>query len=345
MKQLEWVNCAKFIAIIAVLVDHTNCVLYGNPKIAMASYFSVALFIYISGYLNYSFHERHNYNYSKAIVYSCKKIAYAYLLAVFVYTIVINHYFDVLKYIKDVLLFNKTGPFYYVMLYIQLMMISPVLYKILKSIGNRIVLDGLAIIFIAILAYLSTNYTNICGIYGGGGKLFGGTFLFIFYIGMIFNKYKIFENDKKSYYIILFVISTMINIIMLGIIFKGYSNAIDSILPMVDVDVPRITYGIYSLAIFVWCYSFFSMCSWFEITKFVVKYIGWIGKHTLYIFLYHRLWINYYAYKKYFGIYIYTLDNRLIKRVIYFGIMIFIPIIFENIVLFVVNIYNKRKNS
>ena len=36
-KEIKWINCAKAIAIIAVLVDHTNGILYSNPNIATAS--------------------------------------------------------------------------------------------------------------------------------------------------------------------------------------------------------------------------------------------------------------------------------------------------------------------
>ena len=40
----EWINGAKFIAILAVMVDHTNGVLYTNSQISWASYFSVTVF-------------------------------------------------------------------------------------------------------------------------------------------------------------------------------------------------------------------------------------------------------------------------------------------------------------
>lgn len=54
MKQeIKWINCAKAIAIFAVLIDHTNGILYTNANIAMASYYSVSLFILISGMLSY----------------------------------------------------------------------------------------------------------------------------------------------------------------------------------------------------------------------------------------------------------------------------------------------------
>lgn len=52
-KQILWLNCSKTVAVLAVLVDHTNGVLYTNQDIAYASYFSVSLFIIISGLTSY----------------------------------------------------------------------------------------------------------------------------------------------------------------------------------------------------------------------------------------------------------------------------------------------------
>lgn len=51
--QIAWLNGAKFVAILAVMVDHTNGVLYSNWSIAYASYFSVSLFIILAGMTSY----------------------------------------------------------------------------------------------------------------------------------------------------------------------------------------------------------------------------------------------------------------------------------------------------
>ena len=58
--QVKWLNCAKCMAILAVIVDHTNGILYTNPHIALASYFSVSLFILIAGMTSYMSDLRHN---------------------------------------------------------------------------------------------------------------------------------------------------------------------------------------------------------------------------------------------------------------------------------------------
>lgn len=45
----SWIDVLKFIAIAAVFVDHTSGFLYTSPYIAYASYFSVTVFIFLSG--------------------------------------------------------------------------------------------------------------------------------------------------------------------------------------------------------------------------------------------------------------------------------------------------------
>lgn len=47
--RFAWVDCCKAMAIIAVLVDHTNGILYTNQYVGRASYYSVGLFVLFSG--------------------------------------------------------------------------------------------------------------------------------------------------------------------------------------------------------------------------------------------------------------------------------------------------------
>lgn len=48
-ERINWIDCAKLIAMIAVLVDHSNNLLYSDVRIAYASYFSVSFFVILSG--------------------------------------------------------------------------------------------------------------------------------------------------------------------------------------------------------------------------------------------------------------------------------------------------------
>ena len=48
-QRIKWIDCAKTVAIIGVLIDHNNGLLYTNQVIAKGSYFGVSLFILLAG--------------------------------------------------------------------------------------------------------------------------------------------------------------------------------------------------------------------------------------------------------------------------------------------------------
>ncbi len=48
-QRIKWIDCAKTVAIIGVLIDHNNRLLYTNQTIAKASYFAVCLFVILAG--------------------------------------------------------------------------------------------------------------------------------------------------------------------------------------------------------------------------------------------------------------------------------------------------------
>ena len=133
-REIEWINFAKFIAIVAVLFNHSYGVLYFNERICTLSYFSVSLFILISGILSYKSIIKHQLSWFKTFWRSIKKIIIAYLVSTLIYYVWINKFFDLSQYTQLILNFNISGPFYYVALYIQLMLISKPLFNIIDKI-------------------------------------------------------------------------------------------------------------------------------------------------------------------------------------------------------------------
>lgn len=168
---IPWINCAKFMAICGVLVDHTTRILYTNPRLHFASFFAVSLFILISGLLSYRSISHHNYSYTKTVVHSLKKIVLAYLVATFIYQVWAYKSFDLQRYIYGLILFNTSGPFYYVLLYIHLILISKILYNFLALETKVSLIKDVTIGYcVIIIAYITTNHSNILNIYGGGGS-------------------------------------------------------------------------------------------------------------------------------------------------------------------------------
>lgn len=94
--------------------------------------------------------------------------------------------------------FSASGPFYFVLFYVQLVFISTILYSLFKkSLLPNIIL----IIFLYYISKFSNNNTIIEGIYGRGGYILEGSYLFTFGLGMFSHKIK---TILTSFSIILF---------------------------------------------------------------------------------------------------------------------------------------------
>lgn len=260
----------------------------------------------------------------------CKKILSAYLLATFIYQIAEFRYFDFGVYIQYLTKFNISGPFYYVLLYVQLMLLKKVLLNVLNKIPCRfsavfeILLGGI----ILYICYLTTNYTNILDVYGGGGRLFGGTYLFIFYLGMIFKKHGVFDKvslQKSLVFSITFIVAYYIWWRFMCI----NCFELDASLPFGNGGNPP-SISILILAVIVLCLAFgiFTLSERNKYTAFISDIVAWIGKHTLYIFLYHMFW-------RIFVLEQYTFENINLKRIVYLSVMIFGPIFIEYIIIFI----------
>ncbi len=107
----------------------------------------------------------------------------AYCIATFIYGICFDGSFDLLIYVNRLVRFNASGPFYFVLLYIELMLIFWPLYKLFSMCDdtvNGFIKEAVIWCIVVLAAVITTNYTNILDVYGGGGKLFGGTYLILF---------------------------------------------------------------------------------------------------------------------------------------------------------------------
>lgn len=320
-KEIKWINCAKFLAILAVITDHTKGILYTNQNIALASYFSVSLFIIISGMMSFSSNERHDRNWLQTFICSGKNIVAAYLAANLIYLIWIDRYFDLKTYLQYVIGFNLSPPFYYVLLYLQLMLINRPIYDIIKRIPEKLywiweIGMGIVILFIS---SLTTNYTNILNVYGGGGKIFGGTYLFLFYLGMLISKHAVFKNMtlKKSA-----ILSAAGFLLWFGWWRFACCNqfALDAKLPFGGgFNPPSITLSVMAVIMLVLSCGVFSLLEYSKYLRWITCCTSWLGKHTLYIFLYHRFFLDYIMkeIRKYF-----TTENMWLIRIMYLGVMI-----------------------
>lgn len=290
-QQITWINGAKFIAILAVMTDHTYEVLYTNPDIAYASYFSVSLFIILSGMTSYLADTRHITNWG-GVIRSCKNIVTAYCIAVVIYMIVETHGFDFLSYLSYLIHFNISGPHYFVLLYIQLMIANSFLFNLLQKCPRSIkgyIYEAFIMLGIVILSIWTTNYTNIFGVLAGGGKLFGGTYLILFYLGMLFMRHGWLENIT--------LVKSSIALILPGILWFAVWRytclnglKLDSHMPFGNgFNPPGITFMTFGLCMLFMSFGMFTLLEHIKYLKKITLFICGLGRHSLYIFLYHRL--------------------------------------------------------
>lgn len=296
-ERIYWVDTAKVIAILAVLADHTYVMadpaiglFYSNSSVVMGSYFSVSLFILVMGITAYwSF--RRNKNLPRKIT----KILIPYLAASFFYCVYRDKAFLFENYIQNVIHFDACMPFYYVIVYLQLIIISPVLYAFFQSVrGKRFhfILETGMFLVVLFIASLSVKFTDIMGIYGGGGKLFGGTYLVLFYIGMWFAQYEKNIHLKTWQYCIGASAALSLSILWWRFMLNDRYN-IDSYLPFgPGYNPPSITLSAHALLILAFCYFLDGALKPLKNNNLILqgyKKISLLGKHTLYIFLYHVL--------------------------------------------------------
>ncbi len=129
----RWIDIAKAIAIIGVLTDHLKGTIYPNDSIQRISFFSVTLFILLMGITTYISFATSSLPIYKKVLNRIVGIVLPYIVACFVFCIAIDRGFYWNSFWTHLINFNASGPHYYVLLYIQLIILAPLLFYFLKS--------------------------------------------------------------------------------------------------------------------------------------------------------------------------------------------------------------------
>lgn len=336
-ERVLWVDVARFAAILAVLVDHTNSRLFSNPRAVFFSYYSVSLFVILMGITSYWSCNRQKTNYLSIIKRNSCRIVRPYIIATLLYGLVLEGQFDCRSFISHLVHFDACGPFYYVLLYLQLLILTPLFYRLLNVTTNRLqsaIIEPFVMAVTIVISVWTTNHTDIMGIYGGGGRLFGGTYLVLLLIGMIIGKYcnnKEKVDNRLKYGMLL--VSVILTIAWAGFISLDQFK-LDSFFSLNDaLNPPSVSLSVYALLL---------TCTFYLSDKIMtgklITTLAFIGRHTMYIFLYHVFFIK--LLDTYFSaLYLSTW----IKGLIYlFGIIagsIIVEIILEKLHIIICKIY------
>jgi hypothetical protein len=268
----QWIDCGKFFAISAVVVDHVNGFLYTNQLIALSSYFSVTLFVLLSGVTSFYSNRNHmQENQSRITRRRVRSIFVPYAVATAVYQLLGEGVIDLKTYLIHVLNFDYIGPFYFVAFYIQLVVLSPLLYYFVTLFDKRrysALYHGAFILILLVVSAFSIRHTNMFNIHGGGRYLFGGTYLVLYYLGMLFadKQTKRRATSKIKTYLLLILSGGGLIAWFVFMSFKAF--AIDLYLPFGNgFNPPSITLGVYGIL-------------WFGFIFYVFKVFDYVGNRV-----------------------------------------------------------------
>lgn len=333
-ERVYWIDIAKAFAILGVLIDHTRNVLYTDVRIAFLSYFSVGLFVFLMGITNYWSLLRVKGALGKSTARRCWKLFGPYMTATFVYSVFIDRALIFDNYVVRIIHFSASGPLYFVLLYIQLIAISPILFVLMKSLDGpgKHIYEILLLLCVTGIAFLTTNYTQIMDVYGGGGVLFGGTYLILFYCGMWLGKYHSTIIERMSGKVVswlVFILGICATVCWWLFISRDQLG-IDQRVPFGNgFNPPSVSFMVYALLLALVLFSTeLTLRGSNPSVARVKKALGFLGRHTLYIFMYHRLFLDF-VMEPFMAASGIDPANRLVKIVVCFCFMIGGPILIE----------------
>lgn len=332
--RISYINFLKGFAILAVITDHTVGHLYTNPKIQLLSFYSVSLFILLSGMTSFMSMDKRNitnYNFSY-LKERLGKLLFSYIIATLFYITYFQKFFDVSTFLRTVINFNATGPFYFIVFFLQLIIISPIIFNIINW-TNKQKYKNLWIIFLTavviFVSYICTKYTFVLNVHGGGKYVFGGSYLILYFLGMTFANLKFkFLTKKKA--IIWFLISFFVLFIFLyNYLFSNrFMQFMNNIFPVWTLNPPGTILMVYAILIFIFFFSLYSLIEFIN-TKYLIIFrpIEICGQYSMNIFLYHMLFFA--IFSDLVIKYPFLAKNIIIYRMGIIVFMIVLPIIFK----------------
>lgn len=345
----KWIDFLKGLAIIAVVLDHMCGILYIDYRIQLMSFYSVTLFIILAGITSYiSMDKKRIINYDFGYVLKrLKSVLVKYIIATIIITTYSMRFFDLKVVLDKIINFTASGPFYFIVFFCQLIVVSPILYLFLKKVETMKKMYSKLFFLILILFMLTelglifTKYTLVLPLHGGGRYILGGSFLPIFFIGMIFASFNLKIKTVKTN-----VIFTSVGFMLLFIFFvkmcnpNSYVNKLNRIFSIWDKNPTGTVIFVYSFLVFITFWSLYILSERLVGNKFMklFKPVEKCGEYSMDIFLYHLLAYtiatdgtifkieiirnNIYLFKVY--VLLFTIGIPILSKIVYKEIMIVI---------------------
>lgn len=296
----HWIDCLKVIAILAVLVDHTKGILYTNEMIRFASYYSVSLFVILGGITGYQSNKKHiKEPYVKNVVRQIGSLIVPYAVATAVYLFYNNKSLNLKEYLLALGNFTASGPFYFVLFYVQLLVISRFLYLVVEVTGKSPYAKILYIIEVVVsivCSWFFIKYTYVLPVHGGGQFLFGGTYFTLYFLGMLLSGPMVKRGGQQLLNLKVNLLVSMVLFIatVAWFLFIYHDQCqIDLILSrkLGYHNPPGISFSLYALLVLMFFWSVFRILKFLDngFVNILIRVLGYIGKYSIYIFLYHKL--------------------------------------------------------
>ena len=328
-RNVVWIDCAKFLAILGVLVDHGKGILYEGESIQYLSFFSVSAFFFLSGMTSWYSLERRGEqeSLSRWVCRRLWRILVPYLAAVAVCQFFrCGYQLSLGPYVLWALNFNLEGQFYFVLVYLQLIAVAPLLYLLTLSCrgGRFCALRRLLFLAAALIASVfSVKHTAALQTYGGGNYLLGGSFLLLFVMGMLAADMGV-EIRYRNRAAVCAAVSTVILAGSAAFLLTDRLSLDESLSGwLLRVNPPGITITVYSLSVLFFLFSWCSLGALQNsaVVDRVLSVLAWLGRYTLYIFLYHMLILDWLPVLLPF-----LMEKSVLKTAVYLGMMTGLPI-------------------
>ncbi|MBR5359730.1 MAG: acyltransferase family protein, partial [Lachnospiraceae bacterium] len=128
-KRVYWIDIAKSIAILGVVLQHARGWAYSTDVIYRSLIFAVGLFVMLGGYnITGSYMRNKKVNVLKRLA----AIIVPYIFATLLYCIYSGEITDIKTVLMHLVHFDAMAPLYYVAVYSQLVIITPLLILLLK---------------------------------------------------------------------------------------------------------------------------------------------------------------------------------------------------------------------
>lgn len=295
--RIRWVDCARAVAMMAVVMDHCHFVLYNSNIAVMFTYFSVGLFVLVSGISAQLVFESKGRGTGPVEFYVTDplkrllKLFAQYAVANLLIILFFDRKLVPAEYFRYLFTFTLEGPFYFFLFFFQLILVTPELLMLCSCLNakkNSAMWQTGAVLLLTAVGVLCTKYTFIVDTFGAGKHVLGGTFLALYYLGMVLKSRNAFP--KSAGYK-----AAMLPIALAAWFFlQFFARKIDRVFsPVFGIgqNPPGIALmGAALASLYICCivFSFLEKRDGRKWADIILKAFEFVGKNTVYIFLYHQ---------------------------------------------------------